>query len=239
MIADKSSSPSGVWKRIPKAVHDQIIDLALERSELSPRELAARFTDVRRYFVSEATVYRLLKAYDLITSPAYVGVKAAGEFHTKTTRSNEMWQTDFTYFKIIVWGWMYYPRCSTTFRAHHRLEALQQYTRCTDASPNAGQDRTLAPDTQEPHPSGELLSTRRPRMPDQSVRRTLQPSVLNVLTTDSSDNLSRERNARILICDSLSLRLLQSLIKCRYAILKRQQRPPPILPIKIPTQRSA
>ncbi len=57
--------------------------------------------------MSEATVYRLLKAHDLITSPAYVVVKAASEFHTKTTRPNEMWQTDFTYFKIIGWGWLY------------------------------------------------------------------------------------------------------------------------------------
>ncbi len=55
----------------------------------------------------EATVYRLLKAHDLITSPAYVVIKAADKFHTKTTRVNEMWQTDFTYFKIIGWGWMY------------------------------------------------------------------------------------------------------------------------------------
>jgi len=106
-LADRPSSPSRVWNRIPKVIHDQIIDLALEQSELSPRELAVRFTDERRYFVSEATVYRLLKAHDLITSPAYVVVKAANEFHTKTTRPNEMWQTDFTYFKIIGWGWMY------------------------------------------------------------------------------------------------------------------------------------
>jgi hypothetical protein len=49
--------------------------------------------------VSEATIYRLLKAHDLITSPAYVVIKAADQFHTKTTRPNEMWQTDFTYFK--------------------------------------------------------------------------------------------------------------------------------------------
>ena len=34
-------------------------------------------------------------------------VKAANDFHTKTTRPNEMWQTDFTKFKIIGWGWMY------------------------------------------------------------------------------------------------------------------------------------
>ena len=81
--------------------------MALEETDLSPRELALRFTDEKRSFVSEATVYRLLKAHDLITSPAFVVVKAADAFHTKTTRPNEMWQTDFTYFKIIGWGWVY------------------------------------------------------------------------------------------------------------------------------------
>jgi putative transposase len=106
-LADKRSVPSRVWNRIPSEVHDQIIELALEQSELSPRELAVRFTDAHRYLVSEATVYRLLKARDLITSPAFVVVKAANEFYTKTTRPNQMCQTDFTYFKIIGWGWMY------------------------------------------------------------------------------------------------------------------------------------
>ena len=48
-----------------------------------------------------------MKAHDLITSPAYVVIRAANEFRTKTTRPNEMWQTDFTYFKIIGRGWMY------------------------------------------------------------------------------------------------------------------------------------
>ena len=57
-----------------------------------------RFTDEKRYFVSEATVDRLLKAHDLITSPAYVVIKAADQFHTRTSRPNQMWQTDFTYF---------------------------------------------------------------------------------------------------------------------------------------------
>jgi putative transposase len=106
-LADRSSAPSRVWNRIGEDIQQQIIEMALEYSELSPRELAVRFTDERRYFVSEATVYRLLKAHDLITSPAYVVIKAANEFHTKTTRANEMWQTDFTYFKIIGWGWIY------------------------------------------------------------------------------------------------------------------------------------
>ena len=39
-----------------------------------------RFTDTESYFVSEASVYRLLKAHDLITSPAFVVIKAADEF---------------------------------------------------------------------------------------------------------------------------------------------------------------
>ena len=106
-LEDRPSAPSRVWNRIGDDIQDQIVEMALDYSELSPRELAVRFTDEKRYFVSEATVYRLLKAHDLITSPAYVVIKAADQFHTKTTRPNEMWQTDFTYFKIIGWGWMY------------------------------------------------------------------------------------------------------------------------------------
>jgi len=106
-LEDRSSAPSRIWNRLPGDIQDRIVELALEQSELSPRELAVRFTDEQRYFVSEATVYRLLKAHDLITSPAYVVIKAADRFHTQTTRPDEMWQTDFTYFKIIGWGWMY------------------------------------------------------------------------------------------------------------------------------------
>ncbi len=71
--------------------------LPLEETQLSPRELAVRFTDTRGYFVSEASVYRLLKAHDLITSPAFVVIKAADEFRDKTTAPNQLWQTDFTY----------------------------------------------------------------------------------------------------------------------------------------------
>ena len=83
-LADRPSRPDRVWNRIPEAVRGQVIDLALELPELSPRELAVRFTDEKKYFVSEASVYRLLKAHDLITSPAYIVIKAAEEFKDKT-----------------------------------------------------------------------------------------------------------------------------------------------------------
>ncbi len=68
---------------------------------------AVTFTDQERYFVSESTVYRTLKAHDLITSPAFIVIKAANEFKDKTTAINQLWQTDFTYLKIIGWGWFY------------------------------------------------------------------------------------------------------------------------------------
>jgi transposase InsO family protein len=34
-------------------------------------------------------------------------MKAADEFKDKTTAPNELWQTDFTYLKVIGWGWFY------------------------------------------------------------------------------------------------------------------------------------
>ena len=83
-LEDKAPMPARVWNRIPDNVRDRIVDLALEEPELSPRDLAVRFTDTKRYFVSEASVYRLLKAHDLIASPAFVVIKAADEFKDKT-----------------------------------------------------------------------------------------------------------------------------------------------------------
>ena len=65
------------------------------------------FTDTRGYFVSEASVYRLLKAQDLIASPAFIVMKASDEFKDKTTAPNQLWQTDFTSLKVIGWGWFY------------------------------------------------------------------------------------------------------------------------------------
>ncbi|MGE3279963.1 MAG: IS3 family transposase [Alphaproteobacteria bacterium] len=106
-LADRVPRAERVWNRIPQAVRDSVIQLALDEPALSPRELAARFTDTKSYFISEASVYRLLKAQGLVTSPAFIVIKAADSFKDKTTAPNQLWQTDFTYLKVIGWGWFY------------------------------------------------------------------------------------------------------------------------------------
>ena len=103
-LEDRRSGPNRAWNRVPEKIHAQIIDLALDKPDLSPRELAVIFTDTQDYFVSESSVYRLLKAHDLIASPAFIVMKASSEFRDKTTAINQLWQTDFTYLKVIGWG---------------------------------------------------------------------------------------------------------------------------------------
>jgi putative transposase len=49
-LEDLHSAPSRVWNRIPDDIRENIIDIALDQTELSPRELAVRFTDTRKLF---------------------------------------------------------------------------------------------------------------------------------------------------------------------------------------------
>ena len=188
--------------------------MALDEPELSPRELAARFTDTQNYFVSEASVYRLLKAHDLITSPAFIVIKAADQFKDKTTAINQLWQTDFTYLKVIGWGWFYLStilddfsryiiawKLCTTMKAEDVTDTLQlamAASGCDQAHVvhkprllsdngssyvsadfaewlhdngvqlcvahpiirNRRQDRALASNLEEPHPTRKLLAAR-------------------------------------------------------------------------------
>ena len=106
-LEDRTPAPRRVWNKLPDRVTEAVVELALKEPELSPRELAVAFVDRHQYFVSEASVYRLLKAHDLITSPAFILMKAADRFAHPTTAPNQLWQTDFTYLRVIGWGWFY------------------------------------------------------------------------------------------------------------------------------------
>src|SRR5271157_315132 len=106
-LEDRTPAPRQVWNKLPAAVNQAVLELALKEPQLSPRELAVSFVDQQQYFVSESSVYRLLKAHDLITSPAFILMKAADHFAQPTTAPNQLWQTDFTYLRVIGWGWFY------------------------------------------------------------------------------------------------------------------------------------
>lgn len=107
-LEDRQCGPGRFWNRIPDAEREKVVKLALESPEKTPRELAFDIIDNEGYFISESSVYRILKSFDLITSPAYIVMAASNKFKHPTKRINELWQTDFTYFKIKGWGWYYF-----------------------------------------------------------------------------------------------------------------------------------
>lgn len=106
-LTAKKRAMNSHWNKIPDSHRQKVVEVALDLPELSPRELAFHITDYIGFFISESSVYRILKSRGLITSPAHLLMRADDEFKDKTKRVNQMWQTDFIYFKIIGWGWYY------------------------------------------------------------------------------------------------------------------------------------
>jgi len=106
-LASKPPYHRQFWNAIPPDVKQRVVETALEHLDKSPRQLAWYLTDTQGYYISESSVYRILKANDLITSPNYTVLSAKDKFDQPTTRVNQMWQTDFTYLKVVHWGWYY------------------------------------------------------------------------------------------------------------------------------------
>jgi putative transposase len=106
-LADQKAGPRQICDRIPDAMREHVVEVALERPDQSPRQLAWHIAGTEGYFISETNVCRILKSYDLITSPAFDLVKTSETFKHPTKRVNEIWQTDFTQFKGMGWGWYY------------------------------------------------------------------------------------------------------------------------------------
>ena len=130
-LANRKPQRQQFWNQIPDAVREHVVEVALEHTEKSPRQLAWHITDHEGYFISESSVYRILKGYDLVTSPVFQLVTAQDEFEHKTKRINEMWQTDFTQFKVVDWG--YYYLCTV-------LDDFSRYILAWRLSPFMGSD---------------------------------------------------------------------------------------------------
>jgi putative transposase len=95
------------WNSIPEPQKQLVVEVALDHPVLSPRELSVKITDEQRIFISESSIYRILKEKGLVTTPAFILLSASDHFKNKTQFVHELWQTDFTYFKILGWGWYY------------------------------------------------------------------------------------------------------------------------------------
>ncbi|MFC2025852.1 IS3 family transposase [Chloroflexota bacterium] len=106
-LRDQKPNLRQFWNRIPDPVKAQVVDLALQHPEKSSRQLAWHFVDKMKYFISESSVYRILKGFDLVQSPAFEMVSVRDKFEKPTKRVHELWQTDFTHFKVLDWGWYY------------------------------------------------------------------------------------------------------------------------------------
>jgi putative transposase len=106
-LFDNPAAVRQTWNKIPTAEREKVVETALEKTHYSARELAWHITDTQGYYLSESSVYRILREYGLLTAPAHIVMSAADSFRDKTSYPNQMRQTDFTYFKIIGWGWYY------------------------------------------------------------------------------------------------------------------------------------
>lgn len=78
------------WNKLRPEEEDKILTQAWASPELSARQLALKLVDSEGWYVSESTVFRILKREGLIKPAEIVGLKAGKEYQRKTKRPNEL-----------------------------------------------------------------------------------------------------------------------------------------------------
>jgi len=106
-LGDRKGSWLTPWNKLRPEEEGEILDQARASPEISARQLALRIVDAEGLYVSESTVFRILRREGLIKPAGVVGFKADKEYHRKTKRPNELWATDCAHLKVIDWGWYY------------------------------------------------------------------------------------------------------------------------------------
>ena len=89
-LAPSKRTSNKQWNSIPQEEKNLIVELALDYPHLSSRELAYKLTDEQQIFISESSVYRILKARGLITAPSHILLSAGDEFTNKTGFVHQM-----------------------------------------------------------------------------------------------------------------------------------------------------
>jgi putative transposase len=106
-LQDKQGGSSIPWNKLKPDEEAKILSQARESPELSSRQLALQLIDNESWYVSESTVFRILKREGLIKPTEIIGFKAGKEYHRKTKKPNELWATDCAHLKVVDWGWYY------------------------------------------------------------------------------------------------------------------------------------
>ena len=103
---EDQSSGIKTWNALTPGEESVVLQVAMEYTDLSSRQLATWITDHKGFSVSESTVYQMLRREGLVKSPE-MKMAAGKEFHTKTRGPHEMWATDASYFRVVGWGFYY------------------------------------------------------------------------------------------------------------------------------------
>lgn len=82
-LEDTAPHPGPVGNRLPNETRADIIEFALEHEDLTPRDLAAKYTDEKQYFISESSVYRILKAEDHTTRLSHFRVSNSSSWQVR------------------------------------------------------------------------------------------------------------------------------------------------------------
>jgi transposase InsO family protein len=106
-LEDRKGGSSIPWNKISPEEETRVLAEARASPELSCRQLAWKVTDSGHTYVSESTVYRILKREGLIKPAEIIGFKAGKEYRRKTKRPNELWASDCCHLRVIDWGWYY------------------------------------------------------------------------------------------------------------------------------------
>ena len=104
---DAKSRDGRPWNKVKAEEGKLVIDQAWASPELSPRQLALRLIDRYGSWLSESTVYRILRREGLVKRVEVKGFAAGKEYHRKTSKPNEMWATDCSYLRVVGWGFYY------------------------------------------------------------------------------------------------------------------------------------
>jgi putative transposase len=103
-LEDRKGGSPIPWNKIRSDEENQILAEARASPQLSCRQLAWKITDSGSTYVSESTVYRVLKREGLIKPAEIVGFKASKEYRRKTKKPNELWASDCCHLKVVEWG---------------------------------------------------------------------------------------------------------------------------------------